>query len=81
MFRSFLRSTAPIALLLVLGLFSLLMPLDPSGTMSQYMTAVWDWVAANPSIALYALAGFFLGSASHIITDSVYSGFKRLFRA
>jgi len=63
----------------VLMLLGLLMPIDPTGSMEQFMYDVWVWISLHPSTVGYALAGFFLGSASHVIADALVTGFKRVF--
>jgi uncharacterized metal-binding protein len=63
----------------VLFLLSLLIPVDPTGSVKQVITEILNWISLNPVIVGYALAGFFLGSASHVIADIIVTRFKRTF--
>lgn len=63
----------------ILALLSLLVPVDPTGTMLRLTSEVTTWVQAHPTTIVYALVGFMLGSAAHVITDAVVSKVKRWF--
>jgi uncharacterized metal-binding protein len=62
-----------------LGLLNLLVPTDPTGTLLNIAASITNWINTHPATVLYALTGFFLGSATHVIADSVVSFFKRAF--
>ncbi len=63
----------------VLTLINLLVPIDPSGTMLKIAVSIAAWIQIHPATIAYALAGFVLGGAAHVIADSVVSAFKRWF--
>jgi uncharacterized metal-binding protein len=65
--------------LIALALLNLLVPVDPTGTLLSIASSVSRWINIHPFTVGYAVAGFFLGSASHVVADAIVSFFKRVF--
>lgn len=66
--------------LICLGLVRLLVPFDPTGTMYTISFDIAHWLEIHPIAVVYSAAGFLLGGASHTLTDTIWSGFKRRVR-
>jgi uncharacterized metal-binding protein len=70
-----------VALFIVgLGLYllvNMLVPFDPTGTLLQFARDAARWMQEHPLTVLYALAGFILGGAAHVLLDTVFTWVKR----
>jgi uncharacterized metal-binding protein len=65
-----------------LGLYflvNMLVPFDPTGTLLQFARDAALLMQQHPSTVFYALIGFILGGAAHVLLDTVFTWVKRRF--
>ena len=58
-------------------LVNMLVPFDPTGTLLQFARDTARWMQQHPSTVFYALVGFILGGATHVLLDTVFTWVKR----